>query len=76
MIRRFQLIRHEDPTGTSGTGLVAEGCIFTDGVAVTHWLTSTRSTVTWHTTSETDAVDTLKRIHGHQGLTEIRFLED
>ena len=75
MVRVFELIRHEDPTGVSGTGLVALGCLFPDGIAVTHWLTETRSTVVWHTASEEEAIAALKRIHGHGGSTEIRWVD-
>lgn len=71
----FELIRHHDVTGTSGTGRVAVGVVFEDGIAVTHWLTDTRSTVVWHTESLQHAEDTLKRIHGHGGHTQINWLD-
>ena len=35
--KRFKLIRDEDETGISGTGVVAFGVTFSDGVTVTHW---------------------------------------
>jgi hypothetical protein len=74
MIKNFELIRHEDVTGVSGTGKVAEGTVFSDGRAVTHWLTDTGSTVVWETTSLAKAKRTLERIHGHGGKTEVRWL--
>jgi hypothetical protein len=75
VIRRFELWRHEDVTKVSGTGLVAEGAVFSDGVAVTHWLTSTSSTVTWDTHSLDEAIETLERIHGHGGKSSLKWLD-
>jgi hypothetical protein len=72
---RFELHRHQDITGASGTGRVAVGVIFEDGVAVTHWLTDTRSTVVWHTATPDEARAAIQRIHGHGGHTEIRWLD-
>ena len=46
-MRRFELHRDHDVSGVSGTGLVAEGALFSDGVAVVRWLTDIRSTVVW-----------------------------
>jgi hypothetical protein len=73
-VKGFELLRHHDVTGASGTGRVAVGVVFEDGIAVTHWLTDTRSTVVWHTESLDAAEATLKRIHGHGGHTEINWL--
>jgi hypothetical protein len=67
--RRFLLHRHEDVTGLSGTGLVAWGCAFPDGVAVVHWLGEHASTVVW------ERVASVKAIHGHVGKTEILWLD-
>jgi hypothetical protein len=72
MVEVYELIRHHDVTGASGTGRVAIAVILPDGVAVTHWLTENRSTVVWHTSSRDEALSTLKRIHGHGGHTELR----
>jgi hypothetical protein len=72
---RFELVRHEDVTGASETGRVAAGVIFEDGIAVTHWLTETGSTVVWHTSSPDEARATIERIHGHGGKTEIAWFD-
>lgn len=74
-MKGFELIRHHDVTGVSGLGRVAVGVVFDDGIAVTHWLTDTRSTVVWHTESFEDAQAALERIHGHGGHTEINWLD-
>lgn len=50
MIRTFEVIRQEDETGISGTGVVVEGTIFSDGTCVTRWVSPTstgRSTNIW-----------------------------
>lgn len=63
-MRRFHLVREEDETGISGTGVVAEGVVFSDGRVALRWVAHehTRSTVLW------DAVEDVLTIHGHGGL--------
>ena len=49
-MRTFTVIRKEDETGVSGTGLVVEGVIFSDGTCVTRWVSPIspgRSTAVW-----------------------------
>jgi hypothetical protein len=65
-MKRFILERHEDVTGVSGTGIVAEGIMFTDGTAVIHWIAGEHhSTVVWPNISSVEI------IHGHNGATEL-----
>lgn len=68
MSRRFDLNRIEDPTGVSGTGIVAEGVLFDSGKAVVSWL-NTKSIVVW------DSIEDAIKIHGHDGLTRIEFID-
>lgn len=68
-MRRFHLVRDVDETGVSGTGLVAEGVVFTDGVTVLHWRGDYASTVVWA------SVDSVDVIHGHNGKTRIVFMD-
>jgi len=68
-VRRFQLQRHEDVTGVSGTGIVAEGVEFSTGKVVLQWLTETSSVVIWG--SIEDAI----KVHGHGGLTELVWVD-
>lgn len=65
MIRTFELHRDLDPNGISGTGLVAEGCQFSDGTCTMHWVTDYRSTTVY------SDVETLYAIHGHEGASRI-----
>ena len=74
--RCFALVRDTDVTGVSGTGVVAMGCIFPDGSAVTHWMTQVASTAVWDTHSYDEAVAALERIHGHGGQTRIVWFDE
>lgn len=66
--RLFQLHRETDVTGISGTGIVADGVLFPDGVTVIRWRGDHRSTVVWESLGDVDA------IHGHNGATQIVWL--
>jgi hypothetical protein len=70
MIKRFLLYRIEDETGISGTGIVAEGVQFSNGKCVLSWTTKVSSIAVY------DRIDDVRKIHGHNGKTEIRFLYD
>jgi hypothetical protein len=59
------LLRHEDVTGSSGTGIVAEGVIFDNGMCSMCWL-SEISTVTVF-----PKITAVKKLHGHAGKTEV-----
>jgi hypothetical protein len=67
--RRFRLIRHHDVSGVSGTGPVAEGVQFTDGAVALRWYGDYPTTTVW------DAIDSVIAIHGHQGATEVEWLD-
>ncbi len=43
----FRLIRDEDVTGISGTDIVAEGTLFSNGEVVVAWLGEDPSVVHW-----------------------------
>lgn len=64
-MRRFNLHRLIDETGTSGEGVVAEGVKFTDGTTVLRWLSPTPSTVVYR------SFDHMKSVHSHDGKTEV-----
>jgi len=63
--RVFRLIRTEDVSGVSGTGIVADGVVFPDGVTVLRWRTVGGSTAIY------DSVESVERIHGHDGSTRL-----
>lgn len=63
--RRFYLYRHEDETGISGTGVVADGVVWQNGRVTLVWLGEHPSEVSWQDMSHVVA------IHGHNGKTEV-----
>lgn len=70
--RRFELHRDVDETGISGTGIVAEGVEFTDGVVCLRWLTEWPSSVVHYERG----MDSVRAVHGHNGKTRIVILDD
>jgi hypothetical protein len=62
------LVRDDDETGVSGTGVVAWIVEFPDGVTVTRWaVTDVRQTCVWRSVADVEA------IHGHGGKTRIAW---
>ena len=70
-MKTFDLIRDIDDSGVSGTGKIAEACVFSNGRCVVAWVwaekTGVQSIVIY------DSLEDAVRIHGHEGHT--RFLE-
>ena len=64
-VRRFHLNRHDDVTGVSGTGIVAQGVQFDNGKVALTWLTE-RSSVTIY-----DSLIDLEAVHLHHGATSL-----
>jgi len=64
-MKKFYLERHEDVHGNSGTGAVAEGVIFDNGMAAMTWL-SDEPTVTTFVFPRS-----IKKLHGHNGRTDV-----
>ena len=70
MMRRFILVRHQDISGVSGTGSVAEGVVFSTGTVALQWLTHGVHSVAVHR-----SIEDVIRIHGHDGATSIRWVD-
>lgn len=68
-MQRFLLIRSEDPSGCSGTGVVAEGVVWSAGHVNLNWLVEPFSE------SRFPSVDALLRVHGHGGRTVLQVLD-
>ncbi|MFA7264740.1 MAG: hypothetical protein WC054_00240 [Candidatus Nanopelagicales bacterium] len=66
--RLFHLVRAVDHTGLSGTGVVGEGILFTDGRVALRWIGEHSSVVLWND------IESVIAIHGHNGSTEVIFL--
>lgn len=67
MSRTFDLVRFHDVSGVSGEGIVAQGTQFPDGQVALQWPSPNRSVAVW------DSVTALLNVHGHNGLTVVRF---
>lgn len=68
--RAFLLIRHRDPTGVSGAGIVAEGTEWTDGSASLRWRGEHPTTTFFET-----GIRSIAALHGHSGATEILYAD-
>jgi hypothetical protein len=67
--RRFFLVRKEDLSGVSGTGVVAEGVEFQHGMVVVSFYKFASAIVY---PNMRNAID----VHGHDGRTEIIYKDD
>jgi len=65
----FELVRYEDVSGVSGTGTVAEGCVFSDGSVALRWHGPNPSTAVWPN------LNGILAVHGHAGATVVRWLD-
>jgi hypothetical protein len=74
-MRNYYLRRHEDISGKSGCGRVAQVAEFDDGTAVLHWnLGANRSSVA--STEIFGSVSDLMQIHGHNGRSVLEPIEE
>lgn len=64
-MRTFKLVRDEDVSGISGTGVVAEGIEYTNGKVSMCWRGD------FHTIENADNIHVIEYLHGHQGRTRI-----
>lgn len=77
-MKRFYLERAHDPTGVSGTGRVAEGIEFSDGVCVLRWLVPAGNKGAGNPTSvvfHDNGRQSVEAIHGHGGSTQIVWVD-
>jgi len=68
-MRRFRVVRDEDVSGVSGTGIAAEGVVVSTGKIVLSWCSEYRSVTVYDTVSD------LQTVHGHEGRTRIQWLD-
>lgn len=67
---RFMLVRNTDVSGVSGTGVVAEGVIFSNGVCMLQWRGEINSRVSYDTPGD------MMKVHGHGGATKLLLLDE
>jgi hypothetical protein len=69
-VKRGYLERHEDVSGVSGTGNVAELAIGSNGKVAIFWPGPDSSVNVF------DSLQAIKNVHGHNGKTDIVILDD
>ncbi|GIG61847.1 hypothetical protein Lfu02_62190 [Longispora fulva] len=69
--RPFALRRWADPTGVSGTGIVAHGVQWFDGRIELRWIGTTTGVTS---SCSYDSMEDMLRVHGHGGHTEVAWL--
>ena len=62
-MRAFHLLRLDDVSGVSGTGRVAEGVVFSNGLVALTWLSPYPTVAVYPSAAAVEA------IHGHDGRT-------
>lgn len=69
--RVFSMIRTEDVSGVSGTGIVAQGVQFRDGQVVLQWCCPglPSSVAVW------PSLEDVLTIHGHRGRTVVKWAD-
>jgi hypothetical protein len=67
--RRFWLVRHHDVSGVSGTGIVAEGTLWSSGQVALHWPGQPTATSVWACLGD------LLAVHGHGGWTTVEWID-
>jgi hypothetical protein len=83
--RAFVLVRHVDVSGVSGTGVVAEGTVWSDGSASVRWPGRGSRRGSGQVSGEhgrsgsvafwPGGVGEVEATHGHDGATEVRYLD-
>lgn len=68
--RRFNFFRENDVSGVSGTGIVAEGILFSNNKVVVTW--------TGHHTSVNifDSLAEFEAVHGHEGSSIVDWIDE
>lgn len=78
-IRRFNLVRTEDESGVSGTGIVAVGVAFPNGYVEMQWLNDENNRVETEANGHASypgGISDVEEVHGHGGRTEIEYIGD
>lgn len=68
-MRRFLMNRKIDISGLSGTGIVADGVQFSDEQVVLSWRGRHHCISVW------PSIEDMIAIHGHEGATEIEWID-
>jgi hypothetical protein len=79
--RRFELVREEDVSETSGTGVVAVGVEYPDGAVHMQWRNAENDDLETDSNGcafkpAPDGLAATEEIHGHDGRTHVRFIDE
>jgi hypothetical protein len=66
----FTLVRHSDPSGVSGIGIIAWGVMFNDNKAIVRWRGETTGV---QQICVFDSIYDIETVHGHGGETQVVF---
>jgi hypothetical protein len=69
-MRRFYLNRTEDESGVSGTGRVADGVLFENGMYAVAFRSLHKGVIVYPSLAE------MMVVHGHEGRTEVVWIDD
>lgn len=72
MPRVFNLVRYDDVSDVSGTGIVAQGVQARDGAVAIRWCVPTLP-ATWNLF---DSIEDLLLLNGHNGRTVVKWADD
>lgn len=80
-LRRFKLVRYEDESGTSGTGVVAVGVEYPDGAVHMQWRNDDNEDLETRSNGcafkpAPDGIEATREIHGHGGKTEVVMIDE
>jgi len=67
--KRFYLQRNEDVSGLSGTGIVAEGIEFINGLVALSWLSPHPGVIVYPSMRQ------IEELHGHEGKTLVVWVD-
>lgn len=70
--RAFALQRDVDVSGVSGTGIVAWGVEFPDGVCALRWTSQWPTSVVFHDRG----MEAVQAVHGHDGKTRVLYMDE
>lgn len=69
-MRRFVLLRNHDVSGVSGTGIVAQGVQFSDGMVALKWLREPGAVAIY------TSLEDMLSVHGHNGHTKVLWEDE
>lgn len=70
--KRFELCCDEVVLGVSETKTIAEGILFSDDIAILHWISKSPSSAVHYQ----GGIESIEYVHGHDGKNRIVWLDE